>query len=92
MKVFAWKKRGNKFTKKGIFGDLESLGKMKSDRIKEIFEKSGRIKEIFEKSGRIKETFENWSEIKIIEKKTKVFKFIRKLKTRKLFENWLFEN
>ena len=63
-------------------GDLESLGKMKSDRIKEIFEKSGRIKEIFE----------NWSEIKIIGKKTKVLKFIRKLKTRKLFENWLFEN
>ena len=44
------------------------------------------------KSGRIKEIFENWSEIKIIWKKTKVLKFIQKLKARKLFENWRFEN
>ena len=44
------------------------------------------------KSGRIKEIFENWSEIKTIRKKTKVLKFIRKLKARKLFENQGFEN
>ena len=35
------------------------------------------------KSGRIKKTFENWNEIKII-KKTRVLKFIWKLKSQKL--------
>ena len=54
------------------------------------------------KSGRIKKTFENWNEIKII-KKTRVLKFIWKLKSQKLnlkieifeikFErNWNFGN
>ena len=44
------------------------------------------------KSGRIKKIFENLSEIKIIWKKTRVLKFIWKLKSCKLFENWSFEN
>ena len=44
------------------------------------------------KSGRIEKIFDNWSGIKTIQKKTKVLKFILRLKSRKLFENWSLGN
>ena len=52
---------------------------------RKIIWKSKKIREL-------KKIFEKWSGIKTIQKKTKVLKFILRLKSRKLFENWSFEN